>query len=400
MWVEVPEPSDLAVRFYRSGRWIWSSFTLWSLLLPWLVARSGGAERLRSWLETRRVPGWLQPSAIYAAVATALFAADLPWAYGLGFVRAHSYGLSVQTAGKWARDVGLGFLLELAFGVGAAWLLFLLLRRFPRTWWAILAALSIPVGAALVYVTPLVVDPLFNDFKPLADRALDSEITTLLDRAGIRDAEVFEVAKSVDTTAVNAYVTGFAGSHRVVLWDTLLAKLERREILSVVAHEAGHYALGHIVQGILLSGLGALALLFAVDRALTWRLRRAGVERATIARALADPAQVPRILLALAVVSTLASPIGLAVSRTMEHAADRFALDLTHDNEGAARAFIALQRSNLSYPRPARWLVWLRSSHPPLGDRIDFANRYAPWRDSASPAEPVAPLEPSGEAPR
>jgi Zn-dependent protease with chaperone function len=169
------------------------------------------------------------------------------------------------------------------------------------------------------------------------------------------------------------------------LWDTLLAKLERREVLSVVAHEAGHYALGHIVQGILLSGLGALALLWVVDRALTWRSRRARAPREAIAAELADPAQVPRFLLALAVVSTLASPIGLAVSRSMEHAADRFALDLTHDNEGAARAFIALQRSNLSYPRPARWVVWLRSSHPPLGERIDFANRYAPW-DTTTPA--------------
>lgn len=370
--VEVPEPSEAAIRFYRSGRWIWIAATLWSILIPWLIHRSGAGRRWQRWIERARVPKTLVPCGVFALFTSLTFALDLPWAYGLGYVRSHAYGLSVQTPVKWARDLLTSFAIELLLGMAAAWVLFFLLRRLPRTWWAALAALTIPVGAALVYLAPLVIDPLFNDFRPLENVALQRQILELTERAGLDESRIFEVRKSVDTTAVNAYVTGFAGSHRVVLWDTLLAKLEEREILAVVAHEAGHYVLGHVALGIALSGLGALAILFLVDRL----VRRLVPDPAARLQA----ASLPTWVLAVSLVSLLGQPVGLAVSRHLEHQADRFALDLTRDNDAVASAFTKLQLNNLSYPRPDTWVVWLRSSHPPLEERIDFANRHTPGR--------------------
>jgi Zn-dependent protease with chaperone function len=370
--VEVPEPSEAAIRFYRSGRWIWIAATLWSILIPWLIHRSGVGRRWQGWVERARVPKTLVPCGVFALFTSLTFALDLPWAYGVGYARAHAYGLSVQTPVKWTRDLLTSFAIELVLGMAAAWVLFFLLRRLPRTWWAALAALTVPVGAALVYLAPLVIDPLFNDFRPLENVALQRQILELTERAGLDESRIFEVRKSVDTTAVNAYVTGFAGSHRVVLWDTLLAKLEEREILAVVAHEAGHYVLGHVALGIALSGLGALAILFLVDR-----LVRRLVPDPT---ARLQPASLPTWVLAVSLVSLLGQPLGLAVSRHLEHQADRFALDLTRDNDAVAGAFTKLQLNNLSYPRPDTWVVWLRSSHPPLAERIDFANRYTPGR--------------------
>ena len=370
--VEVPEPSEAAIRFYRSGRWIWIAATLWSILIPWLIHRSGAGRRWQGWIERARVPKTLVPCGVFALFTSLTFALDLPWAYGLGYVRSHAYGLSVQTPAKWARDLLTSFAIELLLGMAAAWVLFFLLRRLPRTWWAALAALTIPVGAALVYLAPLVIDPLFNDFRPLENVALQRQILELTERAGLDESRIFEVRKSVDTTAVNAYVTGFAGSHRVVLWDTLLAKLEEREVLAVVAHEAGHYVLGHVALGIALSGLGALAILFLVDRL----VRRLVPDPAARLQA----ASLPTWVLAVSLVSLLGQPVGLAVSRHLEHQADRFALDLTRDNDAVASAFTKLQLNNLSYPRPDTWVVWLRSSHPPLAERIDFANRHTPGR--------------------
>lgn len=370
--VEVPEPSETAIRFYRSGRWIWIAATLWSILIPWLIHRSGAGRRWQGWIERARVPTTLVPCGVFALFTSLTFGLDLPWAFGVGYVRAHAFGLSVQTPGKWARDLLTSFAIELLLGMAAAWVLFFLLRRLPRTWWAALAALTVPVGAALVYLAPLVIDPLFNDFRPLENVALQRQILELTERAGLDGSRIFEVRKSVDTTAVNAYVTGFAGSHRVVLWDTLLAKLEEREILAVVAHEAGHYVLGHVALGIALSGLGALAILFLVDR--------------LVRRLVPDPgarlqaASLPTWALAISLVSVLGQPVGLAISRHLEHQADRFALDLTRDNDAVAGAFTKLQLNNLSYPRPDTWVVWLRSSHPPLAERIDFANHYTPGR--------------------
>ncbi len=370
--VEVPEPSEAAIRFYRSGRWIWIAATLWSILIPWLIHRSGAGRRWQGWIERARVPKTLVPCGVFALFTSLTFALDLPWAFAVGYVRSHAYGLSVQTPVKWARDLLTSFAIELLLGMAAAWVLFFLLRRLPRTWWAALAALAVPVGAALVYLAPLVIDPLFNDFRPLENVALQRQILELTERAGLDESRVFEVRKSVDTTAVNAYVTGFAGSHRVVLWDTLLAKLEEREILAVVAHEAGHYVLGHVALGIALSGLGALAILFLVDRL----VRRLVPDPAARLQA----ASLPTWALAISLVSLLGQPVGLAISRHLEHQADRFALDLTRDNDAVAGAFTKLQLNNLSYPRPDTWVVWLRSSHPPLAERIDFANRYTPAR--------------------
>jgi Zn-dependent protease with chaperone function len=294
----------------------------------------------------------------------------------VGYVRAHDYGLSVQTLGKWASDVFKASAIELGLGMAAAWLFFFLLRRFVRSWWLWLAALTVPFAAFLAWIAPLAIDPLFNDFRRLDDGALSSDIVRLAERAGVAGVEIFEVDKAIDTTAINAYVTGFADSHRVVLWDTLLAKTAPDETLAVVTHELGHYVLGHVALGVGLSGIGALAALFFADRIGRFIVNRRG-QRLGI-RGLADPAALPLWILILSLVSFVGQPVGLAVSRHMEHEADRFGLDLTGNNDAAGRAFVALQRHNLSYPRPARWVVWLRSSHPPLAERIEFANRYRP----------------------
>src|SRR5205814_10435789 len=105
----------------------------------------------------------------------------------------------------------------------------------------------------MVFITPVWIDPLFNKFSPLKDKTLEAEIVALAERAGIKESRVYEVEKSADTKAVNAYVTGFMGTKRIVLWDTIIAKLDRRELSTVMGHEIGHYVLRHVSQGISLS---------------------------------------------------------------------------------------------------------------------------------------------------
>ena len=183
-------------------------------------------------------------------------------------------------------------------------------------------------------VTPIWIDPLFNKFGPMKDKGLEAQILALADRAGIEGSRVFEVDKSVDTKAVNAYVTGFLGTKRIVLWDTLLAKLDEPEVLFVMGHEMGHYVLGHVVRSILLSSMRHLLGLFLVDRVGRWLIApfrdRLGFDR------LSDIASVPLVLMLLEVASLVLSPVALAYSRYQEHEADRFALELTHANHSAA----------------------------------------------------------------
>jgi Zn-dependent protease with chaperone function len=253
--------------------------------------------------------------------------------------------------------------------------------------------LSVPFLFLGMLVKPIWIDPLFNHFGPLKNQALERSILALAQRAGIEGSRVFEVEKSVDTKAVNAYVTGVFGTKRIVLWDTLIAKLGEKELLFVMAHEMGHYVLGHVVRSILLSALVTLAGLYLVDR----------VGRMVIGRfsaslqfdRLSDVAAVPLLLLLLHASSLVLSPIALAYSRYQEHEADRFALELTRTNHSGATAFIKLQQENLSIPRPGFLYKTFRATHPSIGDRIDFCNSYKPWQigqpGSSPSASPVVP---------
>jgi STE24 endopeptidase len=375
--VAVPEPSARALRYYRTGNVLWVVNVAWGLALPALWLFSGSSARLRAWAE-RHGRRWPLVLILCFAVYTLVnFVLSLPLGYYEGFVRQHAYGLSNQTFGKWLADAIESLALGLAGGAVTLWLPYLLLRRTPRRWWLYSGLAAVPLLLLVLLVAPIWIEPLFNHFGPLRDQALERRITVLAARAGIPGSRIFEVDKSVDTTAVNAYVDGFLSTQRIVLWDTLLAKLNRPQVLFVAGHEMGHYVLGHTWQGIAFYSVLILAALYVIHRIASgliarWRLRFGFGD-------LADPASLPLLELLFTAALLLLSPAALAFSRHLEHEADRFGLELTKDNRAAATAFIQLQQANLSVPRPGRWYKLWRSSHPSLGERIDFCNRYRPW---------------------
>ncbi|HEV3163874.1 MAG TPA: M48 family metallopeptidase, partial [Isosphaeraceae bacterium] len=303
---------------------------------------------------------------------------DLPLDYYLGFVRPHAYGLSHQHLSKWLVDHVTALGVDMLMGVAVVWVPFWLIRRFPRRWWLITAVLTVPFLFFMALVKPVWFDPLFNDFGPMKDRALERRIVALAHRAGIDGSRIYEVNKSVDTDTVNAYVTGFLGTRRIVLWDTLLAKLDDREVLVVMGHEMGHYALNHVVRSLLLLSLLNLVGLYVVHRLAGWILAR-WPERLRLS-ALSDIASLPLFVLLLNAAAFVSMPLVCAYSRHQEHEADRFALEITHMNHSGAEAFVKLQRDNLSVPRPGWFYTLWRATHPSIGDRIDFCNTYHPWR--------------------
>ena len=211
----------------------------------------------------------------------------------------------------------------------------------------------------------------------MRDQALEQRIHALAARAGIADSRIYEVSKSDETRQVNAYVTGFGGTKRIVLWDTLVDRMGEDEVLFVMGHEMGHFVLRHTLTAILVvTGLSLLSL-YIVHRVAGWLLarfgRRFGFDR------LDDVASLPLFQLVGGVVMLLASPAPLALSRWQEHEADRFGLEITQNSPAAARAFVRLHDENLAVPRTGLLFKLWRGSHPDLADRIDFANRYRPW---------------------
>jgi Zn-dependent protease with chaperone function len=377
--VPVPEPSQKALDYYRSGNVLWVVGQIWGLAVPLVILFSGLSARLRTWAQ-RLGRKWFFVVALYLVFYSLLtYVIDWPLSYYAGYLRQHAYGLSNQDFGRWLGNSLKGLLIGLVFGALILWVPYLLLSKSPRRWWLYTSLLAVPLIFVVALVVPIWVEPLFNHYGPMKDRQLESQILALADRAGIEGSRVFEVDKSKDTKAVNAYVTGFWNTKRIVLWDTLLAKLQPGEVRFVMAHEMGHYVLGHVVQGILLSSLGILLSLYVVYRLSGFLIDRFqgrfGFDR------LSDVASLPLILVLVQVVSLVVTPLALAYSRHIEHEADRFGLELTQNNHVAATAFVKLQTENLGIPRPGVLYMLWRGSHPSLGDRIDFANAYHPWKN-------------------
>ncbi len=378
------KPARCALEFYWSGNRLWILNVVWAVMVPGLLAFSGFSARLRS-VAARLGRVWFVTIGLYVLMYLAIvFVVDLPLAYYEGYVRLHAYGLSNQTLGKWFGDSVMRLAISMAAGVALAWVPYLLIARSPKRWWLYTAVLSVPFLFAVMLIKPIWIDPLFNRFGPMQDHDLEQQILKLARKAEIDADRVFEVEKSVDTKAVNAYVTGVFATKRIVLWDTLLAKLDAPEVLHVMGHEMGHYALGHVVRSIVLSVVLTLLGLFLVDwagRKLIGRFpARLGFER------LSDVASVPLVLMLLEIAMFLLTPVALAYSRHQEHEADKYALDLVGDNHSGALSFVKLMETNLSNPRPGPIYKFFRSSHPSIGERIDFCNSYRPRLSSESPS--------------
>jgi Zn-dependent protease with chaperone function len=307
---------------------------------------------------------------MFAIAATIL---EFPLSYYSGFVVPHQFALTHQTFGAWLidslKELAITIVVGGLLGSLALWTL-----RHMRRWWLAIWLGAIPVSIALVMLQPLVFDPLFNDFQPLRDPRLRADLLALASRAGIEGSDVYEVDRSKQTTTMNAYVNGIGPTTRIVMWDTLLAKMSHDEVLTVMGHEMGHYVMRHIWQGTafgLAIGLPLIWLGHVVhDSGLarwgaTWGVKGAG-----------DPAEVPWLLLILTIGTFLVTPIGAAFSRHLEHQADVFSLDLTHKNEAFATAFIKLAEDSKWDPDPPKIIEWWMYSHPTIRERIAFALTY------------------------
>jgi Zn-dependent protease with chaperone function len=377
--VTVPPATPTALRYYTSGNRLWVLDQAVPMALFAIILFSGTSAKLRN-LARRIGRNWFFTTIVYVTLFTILtFVVMLPLAYYEEFVRQHAYGLSNQTPRKWVTDS----LISLAVTCIAAglfvWIPYLLLRKSPRRWWLYTAAAAIPFIVVANLIAPVWIAPLFNRFGPMRDKALETRILALADRAGIENSRVFEVNKSVDTKTLNAYVAGLWQTKRIVLWDTTIARLDDRELLFVMGHEMGHYVLGHIWQLVALNSLMILLFLYAAYKT-TGAIVARWAHRLGFSD-MADVASLPLLLLVVGVLSQMIAPVPLAFARHIEHEADRFGLEITQTNHSAGTAFVKLQQEALGNPWPGPLFKLWRADHPPLGERIEFSNAYHPWRE-------------------
>lgn len=305
-----------------------------------------------------------------AALSLTLSVAALPL-HAVAHERSVDVGLSTQGTGAWLADQGRAAAIGAAFAALGTALLLALVRRFGRMWWVPATVAVVAIEIAFVWLAPVLLAPLFNDFERLPQGRARSDVVELGRRAGVDIGEVYSIDASRRSTALNAYVDGIGPTKRVVLYDNLLAGVERPALRSVVAHELAHVKHSDLMRGMAWVALVApLALLFV--GLLASRLsRRSGAEPGT-------PASLPAYALALVLAVTVLGVIGNQLSREIEASADQFALELTDDPD----ALIALQRrlaiANVSDPDPPGAVKALLRTHPPTIERIGAAEA---WRE-------------------
>jgi STE24 endopeptidase len=281
--------------------------------------------------------------------------------------RARDFGLSTRSWRLWAGDLAKSTGIGTVVAAGGAAAGLELIRRYPRGWWVPGAGAIVGFSALTVFLAPVVIDPLFNEFEPLPEAPLRSEVLELARRADVDVGEVFRVDASRRTTATNAYVWGIGRTKRVVLYDTLIRDYPDDQVRSVVAHE-----LSHVVHKDVPRGLAWLAIVAPTATLLVKEL----AERLNGERPLATPSALPALALAIGVVSFMLGLASNALSRAVEVRADTFALDLTQD----PTAFIGLTRSlavtNLADPATPRIYRILFGTHPSTMERIGAALQW------------------------
>lgn len=382
----------LPPKLYRKARdlsRIFFAFDLasgvYGLVILWLVLHFNLAPKFRDWAEVVSTRFILQAVVFAPLLLLAIDVLQLP----VGIFEQwelRRYGLSIQGWASWARDWSVQEILTLIVGSILVAILYAIIRKSPRRWWLYFWLAVLPIATFLIFLQPIVVDPLFHQFEPLQqkDPALAAELERMAHRAGvdIPPSRMYWMGASEKSTELNAYVTGLGSSKRIVVWDTAIAKMTTPQIVFVVGHEMGHYVLNHVPKGAAIFAVGLFIVFYLVYFCLERMLRRWG--EGWRIRGAGDWASLPALLLLVGIFSFIGNPIANAVSRHFEHQADQYGLEVTHGltpNSGqvAAQSFETDGIVDLADPQPSRAQIILTYTHPSIAERIRFSLAYDPW---------------------
>ncbi len=293
-------------------------------------------------------------------------ALDLPFSIYRTFIIEEKFQFNTSTPRIWLADLckslGVGALLLSLVTAGAL----KLVQASPENWWLWVWAFFALITLLLMYLSPVLIEPLFFKFQPLQKEALAERVKIVMGQAGLQIDRVLQVDASRRSKHSNAYFTGIGRVKRIVLFDTLLEQMTDDEIVGVLAHEAGHWKLGHIWKRLLTMELVSLVVCWLAWHLLAW----GGLANLFGLDQLSFPGQVLLLGFLASIVSFPLTPLSSVLSRRHEWQADRFALDLTGEAKPLAQALVKLCKENLSNLHPHPLYSWFYYSHPPVVARV------------------------------
>ncbi len=366
---EYPELSQDAYDLRSDALKLWAIRLPLGFILPLLLLSTGFAQRV-SLFAGERFGVVISGLFVGLAIFGIIYLVNLPLSFYSSFILRHRYGLTDQTLFRWLELSLKGFLVNKGILALFIWVPYMIIQWRPDGWWLPMGILAVPVAIFMVFISPIVIDPVFNTYSQLPQGQLRENMETLLQRGEIGAAEIYVVDKSRDTKTMNAYMTGILSGKRIVFWDTTLNNLEDQEVLSIAAHEMGHYIRGHIWKGILGGSVGIFLVLYLMNLSANWILEASGGVFGF--RNIYNYASLPLLLLLLNLFLFLGNPVTNGVSRYFEREADLYQISLAQDRESAVTAMTKLYEKSLGLPRPSELYKFWYSSHPPIEERIEF----------------------------
>ncbi len=386
-----PAQEAQAIAYARARHELYFLDVAYGLLLLVLLLQLRVAPRFRDLAARAGDNSFLQTIVFVPLILLTIDVLSLPtaiWSHRLAL----KYQQSIQDWGSWLVDWAKGEGVEVTIGVLLIWILYAVIRKSPRRWWLYFWLAAVPLIILGAVAEPLIVEPLFFKFTPLANSQphLAGRIERVVERAGLEipQSRMFVMNASSKLKAVNAYASGLGATKRVVVWDTSIQRMTEDEILFVFGHEMGHYVLGHVRDVILFSCGVLLFFLFLAYRIVHSMLARWGESWAI--RGAGDLASLPALILLLTVFGFLFTPISNAYGRHLEHQADQYGLEVIHGLVPgapvvAAHAFQVLGEVDLEEPNPSTTVKFWFYNHPSLDERMRFAQTYDPWSEGRAP---------------
>jgi len=367
--------------------------SLWGIAFLWLLLASHAATGLENWAQHLSRHRWVQGLAFFAVFLIAVTIAGFPLDW-IGQLAERSYGISVQGWGSWLCDEAKSLGVTLLIGAPILLLFNWIVRRWPRRYWLGAWIVTVPLTVLSVFAQPILA-PLFDKFEPLekTNPALVEQLERVVARTGthIPPSRMFLMKASLKTNGLNAYVTGFGPTKRIVVWDTTAGRIPNDEILFIFGHETGHYVLHHLMKGLAISAVGLFFLYWACAGLAAWMARRLGPRWRLGGSDNAAPFPGTRagfvvLLFVLSIAGFFTEPVANAVSRHFEHQADIYGQEAIHGivpdpQKTAVAAFDALGETWLEDPHPNPLIEFWLYSHPSVEQRANFAAHYDPWKN-------------------
>lgn len=308
----------------------------------------------------------------FFAFSAVQFLLSIPFQYYFGFVLEHRFGFSKMTFAEWliytGKSLGLGIV---GGGLGVLCVAFIL-KKFENAWKFLVPIASLVLGLLFSVLFPILITPLFYDYKPIGEGNLKNKINALCETAKIRVENVYVIDESRYSGHTNAYFTGWGESRKIFLYDTLIQNHTEDEIISVLGHEIGHWTHDHQVKDIALDALETILLCFFLGY-LFVKFKKEG---SVPLKELYSPSTLPFLFLLLSLFGSLTRPAWSAISRFQETQADAEALVLTGDKKSFIGTEVKLAKDNRSRLNPHRAEVIYYHSHPTTLERIEFAERW------------------------